>query len=339
MTVYEDLFDSTGKRGGTKGQWHKEDPIQRVVWKYIMENQGGCVMGITGRANTGKSHTANGIINLWNPELKIEQYICYEPDEVFERTFQNLKLNDRHLSKEEFEKIPTNEIKTWCYENISSVKVRPGTAILIDEAGATMSSRDFFTAENKAISKLVQVWRFMRMLVIFVVPERFEFVEKTLREFMDVKIQMLNIDRREGYARARILERYGRDFKTGDPLFASVEGCKAGGFIRIWPLHPNIAEEYERLSAKFKATSMLLAWREAAMANMPKADKRQLNDRFDIKRTMDEARKVSESLKDIQKKKIVYSIPLIQNKFSISAHTARRIKAQLELEERTEVVK
>lgn len=312
---------------------HVSKPIQNVIHRHIIREKSGLIVGITGRPNFGKSWTGNKLILDWNPNLSIDDYLTYEVDEIFEKTFANLKINGKPMTKEEFDRIPTNEIKQWCRENIETVSIKMGRALLVDEAGAAIYNRDFFSPENKAMAKLVQVWRFMRMLVIFVIPEKVEFLEKTLREFFDLKIIMLDKNEEEGYAKAIAKERKGRNYKD-EPIFARINGCKNGGFIKIRPFSikwPEAAKEYERRSKIFKASIIMMAWRDVQESNgqMPqRLGKR----KFNINELVEQAESQIKELTVPDKRtgKPIISEALIQSRIGISAPKARIVKVELE---------
>jgi len=186
------------------------------------------------------------------------------------------------------------------------------------------------------MSKLVQVWRFMRMLVIFVIPERVEFLEKTLREFFDAKIVMTGKSADNDYAMAAMYERKGRNYKD-EPIFARVKGCRYGGFIKVAPFskkYPQEAEEYERRSRIYKTSIIMQARRDVMEASgqwTKKPEKRQR----DIEEFVQKALSLGDDIKAVSKKgKQRYSEELIQNRMNIGMAKARRIRAELEIRER-----
>ena len=317
-----------------KESYYDSDPIQRIIYKYIIRQKGGCVVGITGRANTGKSHTTRGIIYKWNPRLKLEEFMCYEVDDIFNKTFSNIRINGKSLSKEDIKNIIKNEdIREWCKNNIKSVDTSIGSVIMVDEAGVAIYNRDFFSAENKAMSKLVQIWRFMRMLVIFVVPERFEFVEKTMREFMDMKITMQGIDRVNNWAEAKVVERTSRDWKTGEPIFTPINGNKYGGIVRILPISSGLSDEYDNASSKWKTTLAFTTYKDLFHSDDKRSSKVH-NTRIDY--FLDQARKIKDSLVVENKKTHTnrYSVELVQNNLNCGKPIAKRVIVALEQEER-----
>jgi hypothetical protein len=318
-------------RGIIMERYDSNKPIQCVIHKYIYMEKSGCIIGITGRPNFGKSWTGNKLIMDFDKSSKIEDYLCYDVPEIFTKTFENIKINGRYISKEEFDQI--TDIQQWCRENIQHIEVNPGNKIMVDEAGTSIYNREFFSAENKAMSKLVQVWRFLRMLVIFVVPEKMEFLERTLREFFDMKITMVSKNEQEGYAKAYVSERCGRNFK-GEPMFKRIEGNRDNGFIRITRLdkdYPEVAEEYEKRSRIYKTSIIMQARRDVDTSNGNVF----VEKKGTIKSDIDEI--ISEALPRAKEFRITNSVGttkfsalLIQNKMKVGYPTARRIKAALE---------
>ena len=329
----EGIIDITESEITNNYKEYSNKPIQKVIYKHIIRKQSGMIIGVTGRPNAGKSWLGNKMIKDWNPKLHLQDYLTYEVDNIFEKTFSNLKINGKVMSKEEFNNIA--DIKAWCRDNINTVSIKQGKALLVDEAGTSIYNRDFFSPENKAMSKLVQVWRFMRMLVIFVIPERVEFLEKTLREFFDAKIVMTGKNEEEGYASAIMYERKGRNFKD-EPIFARVNGCKHGGFIKVRPFsnnYPEDAKEYERLSKIYKTQVIMLARRDVLESSgqwVKKNGKRQ----SDIEEFSIDYVRNWKVLQDADRRSktgtLKFSVELVQNKYNIGTAKARRIVADLE---------
>lgn len=310
------------------------DPIQRVIFRHIYREQRGCMIGITGRAGFGKTYTANKIIKDWDEDAEPEEYLCHSIDEALEKILLSIKINGRSPTKEEIAAIPQDKIVEWCKDNIDTTSLPIGKPFLIDEAGVNLYNRNFFSAENKAMSQVVQIWRYMRMLVIFIVAERFSFLEKTMLEFLDLQIIMTKLHRHDGYAEAIVKERYGRNPK-GEPAFKNVLGCRERGHINIISFsrkYPADAKKYRFMEDIFKYSLGIDILKDLQKSNTKieiKAGKKP-REIVDITPYMEEARKVYKVKLLNSRKRIIPE--QIMNHFGVPTPTARRIKVALEQE-------
>lgn len=65
-------------------------------------------------------------------------------------------------------------------ENLASINQK-GACVVVDEAGVTMSSQDWFEKWLKAITKMVQMFGYLHPMVMFVAPVK-DFVDSRLRK-------------------------------------------------------------------------------------------------------------------------------------------------------------
>jgi hypothetical protein len=203
-------------------------------------------MGITGMPMKGKSHTAVKLAIQWKDgKLDLDNCLVYTVQELLERTFSFIKVNGQPLSLKFLAK--TKNVEEYLRENADRIKIKAGNVIVFDEAGTGVYVREFFSQDNKTMSKILQVWRFLRMLVIIVVPGDFNIADSTISRFMNVEVIMRSIKRGK-YAKAIAYEYIDWDSRKKKPIKRRLKGCRHGGFIKVEPLSGRWAEEYERVS-------------------------------------------------------------------------------------------
>ncbi|MBM3304243.1 MAG: hypothetical protein FJY76_04030 [Candidatus Aenigmarchaeota archaeon] len=234
-------------------------PILRTVYRYIMIQQGNILIGVTGRVRHGKSHTAIHILKGWNRKLHIKDCLVYTVTELMKRTLTCILIDDKPLSEETYMGFKsTDEMNLWLnqMQTEGRMRIKPGRVIVFDEAGAGVFVRTFFSQDNITISKVVQLWGMLRMLIVVVVPEHMGVAEKNLRQFMDVEIRMQHVYRTYGYATCIAYEYFDKS-DPDNPKKRRISGCKYGGKIKITELSPEDAAEYDRISAVMKVSALL----------------------------------------------------------------------------------
>lgn len=96
---------------------------------------------------------------------------------------------------------------------LKSKKVKPGMCVIIDESGLTASSRSAMTKQNKIMSMITQSFRYMRLCVFFLAPNK-SFIDLAIRKLIHCHLQTITIDRSRqlGIMRVRLIS---VDEKTG----------------------------------------------------------------------------------------------------------------------------
>ena len=225
---------------------YMQKPIVRSVWNYIYGQGGNCFLGITGMPMKGKSHTAVKLAIQWKDgDIDLDDILVYKVEELLERTFSLIKVKGKPLSLEDFAKI--DNMEEYLRENEKHIRIKPGNVIVFDEAGTGVYVREFFSQDNKTMSKILQVWRFLRMLVIIVVPGDFNIADSTISRFMNLEVIMKSI-RRGKYAKAVAYEYIDWDSRKKKAIKRRLKGCRNGGFIKVEPLSGHWAEDYEKVS-------------------------------------------------------------------------------------------
>lgn len=137
------------------------DVITPVKKDLLVKNRNRFIV-ITGPPGSGKSLLALKVASLIDPNFSIKNVVF---------TF------------EEFIKL------------ITSNKIGKGSVVVWDEAGVNISSRDWYSQQNKAINQIMQTYRHENVCVIFTVPV-FTFMDSNVRKLMHTWVKIIGVDRK-----------------------------------------------------------------------------------------------------------------------------------------------
>lgn len=85
---------------------------------------------------------------------------------------------------------------------VRSGELKRGSAILLDEAGIAMGSREFQSKENKQLSALFQTFRSLNYALVITVPNM-AFIDRQARMVLHAIIETQSIDRKRGICRVK----------------------------------------------------------------------------------------------------------------------------------------
>lgn len=134
----------------------------RVLVTEHEENFLGAFIGRTGR---GKSWSAMRLCELVDPDFSIDR-IVFTPSEFRDQVFSDLPV---------------------------------GSAVLWDDAGVGISSRDWQSTLNKDILKIAQSFRYKRLVTIFTMPAM-DFIDSKVRYLMHMFFKGIHKDEDKGIA-------------------------------------------------------------------------------------------------------------------------------------------
>ena len=220
----------------------------RDIYRYIFKKKINCLLGITGPVGSGKSETAEGIGLAFDKSFDIDTNTVYTVHDLLEQSLHGVKVKNKPLSLEDLVKIP--DVRQWLRDNINNIIIKPGRVIVFDETATGAYVREFMSQDNKTIAKIVQVWRFLRIAVIFVVPEDMDLAESTIRRFLNFEIKMIGTY--DKYATCKAWEYKGRNKKTKEPYRHRLRGNRFGGIIKIKPLSYEHRKKYIEISSVHK---------------------------------------------------------------------------------------
>ena len=148
-----------------------------------------------------------------------------------------------------------------CMENIIKDEII-GAAIVVDEAGTTFSSGDWYEKWMKTIQKFLQVCGLLKPIILFVAPNR-EFIVSGMRKLIVAEHHMKKYDKE--FARMSCYNVKYNFMKKGDPYFFRRPVIRIGGQT-ITLKHINVFEppawfvnRYRNLTEPDKK-SRLTAW-------------------------------------------------------------------------------
>lgn len=123
------------------------------------------VLGITG---SGKSSSAMAFCKAIDPKFDIDR-IVFEPEDFLALVNSNLPY---------------------------------GSAILCDEIGAWLSSRDWYSLQNKLMSIVLETYRYKRLCVFWTVPN-VRMVDVNLRDLCHAILETVAIDRKRNICQCK----------------------------------------------------------------------------------------------------------------------------------------
>jgi len=197
--------------------------IRRDVWKRCnVENKHfmGCIVG---REGSGKSHTAIKIASGVDPTFDADR-VFFDPSRLLE-----VLRDDEHGA---------------------------GTAVVIDEAGVGLGNRTWYDKDQILLNQALQTARDDNMCVLFTLPRLSELDSQT-RGRLHTFIEMMSMNKREGYADARWLNLSPSRDESAQ-LYKEYPRLKEHGQtkkierVRFTPPDTGIVEGYEARKAEFK---------------------------------------------------------------------------------------
>jgi len=197
--------------------------VRRDVWKRCnVENKHfmGCIVG---REGSGKSHTAIKIASAVDPTFTADR-IFFDPA----RLLEVLRDNEHGA----------------------------GTAVIIDEAGVGLGSRTWYDKDQILVNQALQTARDDNMCVLFTLPRLSELDSQT-RGRLHTFIEMMSLNKREGYADARWLNLSPSRDESAQ-LYKEYPRLKEHGQtkkierVRFRPPDSTVVEAYEDRKAAFK---------------------------------------------------------------------------------------
>jgi Zonular occludens toxin (Zot). len=183
--------------------------------KSRLKNQQHFIVLIVGRPGSGKSYTALRIAELVDENFTLEN-VAYTPKEF-----------------------------------ISLVKNRKeGSAIVFDEAGVAIYSREWQKKINRIFAKLIQILRYKCLGIIFTTPHAL-FLDKAVRVLFDYILLAEGFDRENNVSYCKVFMNsplnYIFSYETLMPFTIQYDG-KTLEIDRLYFSKPKHATEYEKLA-------------------------------------------------------------------------------------------
>lgn len=164
MTCHNELYNSPYYK-------LKQDELIALAYlkstrEHVIEKQFSFMASFDGRHRSGKSITAATFGYLW--------------DKTFWQYFENRVVQDHKEFMDAIDKIAKEKIT--------------GGVIMVDEAGISMASADWYERWMKTITKMVQMFGYLYPVVLFVAPIK-DFVDSRLRKMFHAYYKMERYDK------------------------------------------------------------------------------------------------------------------------------------------------
>lgn len=197
--------------------------VRQKVWKRCNEQNKHFMGVVVGREGSGKSHTSLKIASTVDPTFSADR-VFYEPKRLLE------VLQDDQYGA--------------------------GTAVVIDEAGVGLGNRTWYEQDQILLNQALQTARDDNMIVLFNLPRLSELDSQTIGR-LHTFIEMMELNKREGYAEARWMnidparDESGNVFKQYPRLRDNGRTVKVER-VRFTPPAESLVESYEGRKEKFK---------------------------------------------------------------------------------------
>jgi hypothetical protein len=297
------------------GRWLKKTnhPWLKRVWRKVYCQNGNYIFFIYGDPGSGKSEAGLALGEMYSPRFGM-QHVVFSV-----RDFVNLLDSD----------VP-----------------KQGDYILFEEIGSEAGNRDYFTVDNKIMSRISQTIRTKNLIVGYTAP-RLEMADKQILALCMGLIHMNGVDFRTSKGLARIYDNVKFNMKTDDWVKRLVRvrrpslinpkrswSLKIGttrihrASVHLRHLYEKVRSDYtKRITSQSKLAFEHKDAQEAASNQIRSISQQQINDwadevirnRLDF---MDEMR---------------FNLPAVQNHFSkegqiCSSATAKKIKERVRSE-------
>ncbi len=195
------------------------DPIIRNIQKEYRENNQSFYMIFTGAGGAGKSYACMETLRMCDPDFNIDR-IAFSNEEFI----QLLKL-----------------------------KLPPGSAIMWDEVGVGLDSREFMSLINKVLSYVTMTMRYRRQIIGMTVPD-VQWIDIKTRKLLHAYVELLKQfrhDRSIGkYHALQTNYRYGKTYHKCPVVFSNnIPYVVATVEFNMPP--KNLTDPYEERKSKF----------------------------------------------------------------------------------------
>lgn len=211
--------------------------------------------------------------------------------------------------------------------------LKKGDIIIFDEAGVGMSSREWYSLQNKLFGSVLQTFRNLNVGVIFTTPN-LSFIDVQARKLLHNYFETANIDYKEQIAYMKVynIEHNSRYDKTyfKHPRFQDSNGrIIKTRFLGLQKINEQLAKEYERVKSEYTRNLNQKALEELTK----KKEKKTKLTNFE------EDEKIEKDLKKNYKKYVkqkgnrkYLDHPSIMSNYKIAHNRALRIKHNVEKE-------
>lgn len=283
-------------------------PFLQRIYKMIYIERRVVVIVIVGARGTGKSYTAIRLATLLDKDFNV-----------------NTRKEADNLIRERVVISPLDYVKL-----INNPNIHRGNVCIFDEAGVGLPAREWQSASNRIVGKLMQLFRHRGLIIILTVPS-WNFVDVQVRETVDFLITTMKINRSENKVVCKIQEapRHSKIENRDDTSFWPY--LRSGGYRivrnKFRKVPAILANAYEAYSIQFKTD--LEKGFEKHLANP--ALGMQKKPKIDLKFFEDKIYREIDSYISMHNGKYRVSSTLIQGRNSeLSAKNASIVRVRLE---------
>lgn len=277
----------------------KKNPLLRDLWELPHKQDMNCTLIIVGKPGSGKSALGLKFCKELDPSFNLER-VAFDGEDFW-------KLID---------------------DGDSNGKLKPGQAVLFDEAGGSETaadSRNSLTTANKLMSYFATTTRAMRLIVVYVIPTLNQ-LDKRLRSVGSTGVILTGgINRLEKLNYAKfywtITNPITSKVLMPIPQIKKIDGSKFRARRLIVPLIDDVEllEEYKKKKMDF-IVRKVHDWRKKVF------EKPQVKRKINLASYFDKALGVPEDLKDSSGK---FSVSVIRAKFGLSEKHAKHLRTAL----------
>ena len=248
-------------------------PIVRNIYEYVYVKKVNCLIGVTGSSGSGKSVGAVCIGKRFSgKDFDLHKQVVYTVDELLSVTLESVSVAGEKLTIDKLRSL--ENVQKWLADNAKSIVIEPGKVVVFDEAGTGAYIREFFSIDNMTLSKIIQIWRFLRTVVFFVVPVDLRLMESTVIKFLNMEIKFLGYPEYDKVGKCVAYEYTGWNKQKREPYRQRVKGCMHGGYIRIHADKRTMAA-YRKLSERHKVNMLAGIDKEHREKGKPKYTKKE----------------------------------------------------------------
>lgn len=237
------------------GRYDPTQPVFREAHSYIYQKKTNFMMVCTGPVGTGKSVTGVTVGYRFSPRFDMRLDIVYSVPQLLERSLESIRYKGRRLDIAKLMSIP--ELDKWIAENRDDLTVIPGRALVFDETGSGAFVREFMKLDNRTMAKMVQIWRWLRILIVLVVPVDINLMDSAIIKFLNMELRHIGYPEEKGHAEfvAMLYGKWNR--KKREPYKRRIRGCRGQGTIRLESPCDEFLDMYNGISGGSKVGMLM----------------------------------------------------------------------------------
>ena len=271
--------------------------IQRIRTRLLKVNKNWLAI-ICGDTGSGKSYSAIALANIISKRgITIKRNVVFNPIQFMER------INDRG-------------------------DLKKGDVIIFDEAGVGMSSREWYSIQNKLLGSILQTFRNMNLGVIFTTPN-LSFIDVQARKLFHTYMETSTIDYKNNiaYLRTYDIQHNSRLDKTyyKTPKFKI-------DLINISMKHLGVAKPNEKLCREYEKikTEYTNELNNKALEQLRNATNKSSNELINTDKICADVKKNIKDYVRVRGDRKLISADIISANHNIGRSNAYKIKYRLE---------